>query len=154
MREHHTLDPYPHPKDNGALFVNEPYLMDETLSEILPRKRDPEHKEDNIRVYIPLDINSEAVLRRLDRIVERYGAATEKNESEFCSEVNRLVAQIEIYDQIWYVRHMPMDGERSAEAKALVTQFVKRLEAIPDGCAESFPFDLIEELKKDYEITD
>ncbi len=62
MREHHTLDPYPHPRDKGALFVNEPYLIDETLSECSPRKLDPEAVKDNVRVYIPLDINSNAIL--------------------------------------------------------------------------------------------
>ena len=32
-----------------------------------------------------------------------------------------LVAQIEIYDQIWYVRHMPKEGEHSAEAIYLLS---------------------------------
>ncbi len=60
------------------------------------------------------------------------------------------ISQIEIYDQVWYVRHMPDEGDHSQEAKDLVKDFVKRLEEIPDGCAECFPFDTIEELKKEY----
>ena len=30
--EHHILDPYPIPKDKGALFVNEPWLADKSLN--------------------------------------------------------------------------------------------------------------------------
>ena len=99
---------------------------------------------------MPLDINRRAILRRLDRIITRYGEANEKNEIDFSFDVNRLLSQVEIYDQIWYVRHMPEDGAHSAEAVALVREFIEKLEEIPDGCAEIFPFELIEELKKEF----
>ena len=33
---------------------------------------------------------------------------------------------------------------------ALAKAFIAELEKIPDGCAECFPFELIEELKADY----
>ena len=62
-----------------------------------------------------------------------------------------LISQIEIYDQIWFARHMPKEGEHSEEAGALVKEFISHLEKIPDGCAECFPFDMIEELKEEYE---
>ena len=68
----------------------------------------------------------------------------------FSVDVEALISQIEVYDQVWYVRHMPDEGEHSQEAKDLVKDFIKRLEEIPDGCAECFPFDTIEELKKEY----
>ena len=29
---HHLLDPYPIPKDKGALFINEPWLADKSLN--------------------------------------------------------------------------------------------------------------------------
>lgn len=61
-----------------------------------------------------------------------------------------LVSQIEIYDQIWFVRHMPESGDHSREAVELVREFVTRLEEIPDGCAELFPFELIDALRKEY----
>lgn len=51
------------------------------------------------------------------------------------------------------VRHMPKKGEHSREAKELVTEIIARLEDIPDGCAECFPFELIDELKQEY-LTD
>lgn len=58
-------------------------------------------------------------------------------------DVEMLISQIEIYDQIWYVRHMPKDGEHSMEARNLV-------EEIPDGGAECFPFEVIDRLKEEY----
>jgi hypothetical protein len=47
-----------------------------------------------------------------------------------------LISQVEIYDQLWYVRHLK--------------EFIVNLEEIPDGCAEIFPFELIDELKEEF----
>lgn len=48
-------------------------------------------------------------------------------------DVDAIISQIEIYDRVWYVRHMPHEGEHSREAISLVKEFVARLEEIPDG---------------------
>lgn len=145
----HQLDPYPDPKDKGALFINEPWITDKTRLEY-NKDSDIDQKEDNVRVYVPIDLNKDAILRRLDRIIYHYEEANEDNESEFSTDVNMLIAQIEIYDQIWYVRHMPEEGVHSAEAVALVREFVDKLKEIPDGCAECFPFETIDKLKAEY----
>lgn len=147
--KHHHLDPYPDPKDKGVLFINEPWIADKTCLEN-NKDSDIDQKEDNVRVYVPIDLNKDAILRRLDRIIYHYEEANEDNESEFSTDVNMLISQIEIYDQIWYVRHMPKEGEHSAEAVDLVREFVAKLEEIPDGCAEMFPFETIDELKSEY----
>ena len=44
------------------------------------------------------------------------------------------------------------DGNKkhSAEAIDLVEAFIQRLEEIPDGCAELFPFETIDELREEY----
>ena len=149
MTNHHQLDPYPIPKEKSPLFINEPWLLDKTLVEY-PRNKEPDEKDDNIRVYVPLDLNREAILRRLNRIIYHYKKANEANELEFCADVNMLIYQIEIYDQVWYVRHKPEEGRHSREAKELVEAFVAILENIPDGCAECFPFETIDELKREY----
>ena len=150
--EHHSLDPYPEPKDKSPLYINEPWLIDKSLLEY-PRHREPDEKEDNIRIYVPMDLNKDAILRRLDNIIGLYGEAREDNEIEFSIDVGMIISQLEIYDQIWFVRHMPKKGEHSREAKELVTEIIARLEDIPDGCAECFPFELIDELKQEY-LTD
>ena len=147
--EHHQLDPYPMPKEKDPLFINEPWLTDKTLLDY-PLNREPEEMVDNVRIYIPLDLNKDAIIRRLDSLIYHYGEANEGNESEFRVDVNLLIYQIEIYDQVWYVRHMPKEGRHSKEAIELVEAFVKKLEEIPDGCAECFPFETIDELKREY----
>lgn len=97
--EYYSLDPYPAPKDKAPLYVNEPWIIDKSLLEY-SLQSEPEEKADNIRVYIPMDLNKDAILRRLDRIVAGYGEANEDNEIEFSIEVGMLISQIEIYDQI------------------------------------------------------
>ena len=61
----HRLDPYPIPKDKTPLYINEPWLIDKSLLEHL-QHREPEEQPDNIRIYIPMDLNQEAILRQLD----------------------------------------------------------------------------------------
>lgn len=147
--KHHRLDPYPIPKDKTPLCINEPWLIDKSLLEYPPR-REPDEKEDNVRVYVPMDLNRSAILRRLDRVIAHYEEATEENEMEFSIDVDMIISQLEIYDQVWSVRHMPDKGEHSMEAKELVRGIIARLKEIPDGCAECFPFDTIDELEREY----
>lgn len=146
---HHQLDVHPIPREKSPLFINEPWLIDKSLLEC-PPDREPAKQDDNLRIYVPMDLNKEAILRRLNYLVYQYREANEGNESEFRTDVNLLISQIEIYDQIWYVRHMPREGRRSREAVELVMEFVAKLESIPDGGAECFPFETIEELKREY----
>ena len=147
--EHHRLDPYPIPKEKTPLCINEPWLIDKSLLEYPPR-REPDEQEDNVRIYIPMDLNRDAILRRLDRVIAHYGEATEENEMEFGVDVGMIISQVEIYDQVWFVRHMPDKGEHSNEAKELVREIIDRLKEISDGCAECFPFDTIDELEQEY----
>ena len=153
--EHHDIDIHPIPESEKPQFINEPWLSDISLMDAYPTKtaeelKQPEAEKDNVRVYVPLDINRKAILRRLRRVISRYGEANENNEINFSMDVEYLVSQIEIYDQIWSVRHMPEEGNHSAEAIALVKEFVSLLEEIPDGCSEYFPFDVIDDLREEY----
>ncbi|SFB66353.1 hypothetical protein [Ruminococcus albus] len=69
--EHHTLDEFPIPKEEQPIFINEPWLIDRSLEWIMETGvfAEPLPDDDNIRVYIPMDINKEAILRRLDWII-------------------------------------------------------------------------------------
>lgn len=147
--EHHTLDPYSIPKDKQFLYINEPWLIDRSLLDY-PPKREPDTTSDNIRIYLPLDLNRDAILRRIDHIIAFYGEANEGNEMNFSVDIGQIISQIEIYDQVWFVRHMPESGKHSREAVELIKDVVKKLESIPDRCAEWFPFQLIDELKGEY----
>ena len=145
----HRLGPYPIPKDKPPLYINDPYLIDKSLSEFTIRE-EPEDEEDNIRVYLPLDLNSKAIMRRLNRVIGCYGEVNEKNEFEYSRDVRQIITQIGIYDRAWYLRHKPESGDHSVERIELVKEFISALERIPDGCAECFPLEEIEELKREY----
>ena len=54
---HHDLDIHPIPEDKNPLFVNEPWLIDQSQAVMDYVNKAPEPAEDNIRIYIPFDIN-------------------------------------------------------------------------------------------------
>ena len=144
---HHILDIKSVP--SSVTYVNEPSLVDINSSDF-------DNAPDNIRIYVPIDINQDAILRRLRDLISKYGETNEGNESDFSCDVEQLVSQIEIYDQIWIVREMEQSlvnskGRRhSLRTRKLVTAFVKALKEIPDGCAECFPFEMIDNLRGEY----
>lgn len=150
MKDRIQLDPYPVPQEEHPLFINVPWLVDASIERDDSIGIEPEAETDNRRVYVPLDLNKKAILRRLDEIIRRYGSASERNEWDFSFDVRRLLFQVEIYDRIWFVRHMPESGNHSQEGILLIQDFIKRLEEIPDDCAECFPFEMIEELRAEY----
>ena len=144
--EHHNLDIYPDPRDKTPLYINEPWLVDEPMYE-----RTVQQPEDSIRVYVPLDLSKESILRRLLYVKQKYGDVDWRNESYISSEVAQLIHQIEIYDQVHFVRNMPGVKGHSEKAIGLVREFVKELEEI-DSNGDTFPYDEIEELKSEYGI--
>lgn len=154
--EHRDLDIDPIPKESRPLFINEPWLIDSSFQWIQETGYDPTplSDDDNIRVYLPMDICKSSILRRLADVISHYGPATESNELDFSYDVSSLISQIEIYDQVWFVRHCPKHGRHSAEAVDLVKEFVNKLEDIQVHDAELFPYDTIVELKKEYLMTD
>lgn len=145
------ISPYPIPKDSSPLYLNTPSLIDPSFVELYSDDDlNPDPAPDNVRFYIPLDVNHNAILRRLEYLIYRYGEANEGNEVDFALDVDRLITQIHYYDRVWYVRHMPEEGSHSAEGIALAKDFIELLKTVPDGCAERFPFETIEELQKEY----
>ena len=147
---HHDSDIHPIPEDKNPLFINEPWLIDQSQAVMDSVSKAPEPAEDNIRLYIPFDINKSAIIRQLFDLIDRYVEANEDNEFNFSSDVDALVSQTEIYNQVWSVKHMQEEGSRSKEAIELVEEFIERLEEIPDGGAELFPFEHIEKLREQY----
>ena len=88
----HTLDIYPIPKEQSPMYINEPWLIDQSLLDETVYHQDPFAQSDNIRVYIPLDINRASILRRLDYVIRRYGEANEDNETSFQLDVESIIA--------------------------------------------------------------
>lgn len=113
----------------------------------------PDVQEDDVRVYVPLDLNRKAILRRLEIIIAHYGFATEENEFSYSGAVDEIISQLEMYDKVCCSRNMPQKGKHSCKAIAIVQDIIALLEDLPDGGAELFPFELITELKKEYLAT-
>ena len=143
------------------MFINEPWLIDESIYlesyKQMMAAREPEDEEDNRRVYIPLDLNKSAFLRRLEHVLDKFGDITWRNESNAYAEVQKIISQIEIYDQLWFVREGNFKTDEngmiyghSQHATIVIQEIIKRFEAV-DTC-EDFPYDIIDELKKEYEL--
>lgn len=151
--KHHEIDVWTEPKDKSVRFINETELIDRTLLEYCETDdeiRNIDKTEDNIRVYVPLDINKGAILRRISSVIRRYGEATEENEMLFSSDIQSIISQLEIYDQIWFVREYPEKGKHSRKALELAENIINKLEDISVIDAELFPMDIIEELTEEY----
>lgn len=99
--EHHDLDIYPIPREKTALYINEPWLIDKSIMErvqlVTDLKKRPDEESDNIRIYVPLDLNRNAILRRLDSVIYHYGETNEENELDFSMDIEMIISQIEIY---------------------------------------------------------
>lgn len=127
MSIHHKLDVYPEPE--RVLYINEVEIADNTAEQSSYDEEQP----DNVRVYVPLDLNHRAIIRRMDQIGIRNGYLTERNEFNYVSEMQRIITQLEIYDQVWYVREKdyadsPEEKHHSRHAKKLVEEMLDILE--------------------------
>lgn len=161
---HHKLDIHPIPEN--VLYINELSMVTEQVYEttkeveqaltgktvsnggILP--------DDNIRIYVPMDLNMDEIMFRVYRLYSVLGYPTERNESEFSTKMEQIVSQLEIYDQVWTARdmeHVIQKGHptvrHSQQGTALARKLIDYMET-HDGCAECYPYDIIEELKSTF----
>lgn len=147
----HKLDCNPIPRDEIPTYINEPCIIDASLLYLL-KSEQFDSGEDNVRVYLPMDISRDSILRRLNFIINKYGEASEYNEMIFSAEVEQVIGQFEIYDQVWIAREGREGVRHSNKGTEVIKEIIETLEDIPDGCAELFPFELIDELKAEYLI--
>lgn len=160
----HKLDYKPIPED--VLYINE---LD--LADTLPyqTKMDMERAEtgksereggilpnDNVRIYVPIDLNSDFIMWRLHAIFVSLDYPTEDNESAYSYAVRRIISQLEIYDQVCVTRNFEesiqkeLGGVRhSREGIELAGRIVEYLED-NDGTAECFPWEEIGELRNEF----
>ena len=158
----HNLDIYPIPKD--VLYVNElslagkvPYETKDDTAKAITGKKAAEGgilPNDNVRIYVPMDLNADIIMWQLYSLHGSLGYPTEKNESAYNSGVSKVISQLEIYDQVWAARKVgetvqKEDGgvRHSQQGIELAKQIVKCLED-NEGNGECFPYDQIEELKE------
>lgn len=109
----HKLDYKPIPED--VLYINEldladsvPYETNIEMEKALTGKRKKEGgvlPDDNVRIYVPIDINPEAIMWRLNFLFVTMDYPTEDNESAYSFAVRRIISQLEIYDQVCVTRN-------------------------------------------------
>ena len=160
----HKLDYKPIPED--VLYINEldladsvPYETNIEMEKALTGKCKKEGgvlPNDNVRIYVPIDINPEAIMWRLDFLFITMDYPTEDNESAYSFAVRRIISQLEIYDQVCVTRNFEnsvqkeLGGVRhSREGIELARRIADYLEE-NDGTAELFPWDEIEKLRKEF----
>lgn len=93
-------------------------------------------------------------------MIGHYEEANERNEFDFCQNTEALLDLVKICDQFWKEREpdqvLKIEKKKgpaalhSKKAVDLIQAFVDILEEIPDGCAEMFPFEMIDRLKREY----
>ena len=160
----HKLDCKPIPED--VLYINEldladsvPYETNIEMEKALTGKCKEEGgvlPDDNVRIYVPIDINADAIMRRLHLLFVTMDYPTEDNESAYSFAVRRIISQLEIYDQVCVTRNFEnsvqkeLGGVRhSREGIELARRIADYLEE-NDGTAELFPWDEIEKLRKEF----
>lgn len=62
--------------------------------------------DDNVRIYVPMDLNTDIIMWQLYSLFGSLGYALESNESVYSSTERRIIAQLEIYDQVWSARNV------------------------------------------------
>lgn len=112
--------------------------------------------DDNVCVYVPLDLNAAQILNRLQQIYQIMESPDDTNELEFSYQVGKIISQLEIYDQVWAARDLGNAvriGEHlhSKNGIELAGKIVSVL-LEDEGCAERFPYDVVDKLKMEFGI--
>lgn len=164
---HHTLDIHPFPKD--VLYINEFELVDVVNTYDSQKKHDKALSgkckkeggvlpDDNVRIYVPIDLNADYIINRLRDILASFGSPSENNESALTAEVGKLVSQLEIYDQVWTVRDLknayrntPEGVLHCSQGKELAQKFIDVLME-NEGTGDSFPYSIVNELREEFGV--
>lgn len=161
---HHKLDIHPIPEE--VLYVNElslvgnvPYETKRDMERAVTGKKKSEGgilPADNVRIYAPMDLNADSIMWRLYSLYDVLGYPTESNESAYCVGVRRVIDQLEICEQVWTARNIEEsiqkeNGEvrhsrKRIELAGKIAQYLEDNE----GIAECFPYDEVEELKREF----
>ena len=162
---HHDLNIHPIPEK--VLYINDLSIADTAFG----YETEEQHQkaltgkihanggilaDDNVRIYVPLDLNADQILSRLQQIYRVMGSPNDMNEIEFSYEVGKIISQLEIYDQVWVARDLKNAvriEERLHSTKGIeLTKKIINVLMEDEGCAEYFPYDVAGELKAEFGI--
>ena len=163
---HHKLDIQPVPE--RVLYINEMdflspdfYGTDAEYEKALTGIRQSEGgilPDDNVRIYAPMDLNSDYIIQRLHMLEAALGDPDEPNESWYLTGMQKVMVQLEVYDQVWAARDLAHAVQKvlgknyhSQQGINLAARIVECLEmARENSAAECYPFEMIEALKEEY----
>ena len=111
---HHKLDIHPIPEN--VLYINElslaakvPYETKQETEKALTGKTVSDGgilPDDNVRIYVPMDLNADNIMRQLQSLYNKLGYPDDENESDYSIGVGKLISQLELYDQVRVVRDL------------------------------------------------
>lgn len=112
--------------------------------------------DDNVRIYVPLDLNATRILNRLQQIYQIMESPDDTNELEFSYQVGKIISQLEIYDQAWVARDLGnavrikehLHSKNGIELAGKIVSILLR----DEGYAERFPYDVEDKLKMKFGI--
>ena len=163
---HHDLDIKPIPEK--VLYVNdptmgtiaEPYLKIDEYEMAKTGKKQAEGgvlPDDNVRIYVPVDLNSSIIMRELSTLYSMLGSPDYENEFNLAVLTDKIIQKLEIYDQVWAARdagntvQMENGIRHSKQGIALAQEIIEFLEE-DEGCAETFPYETIDRLREEWNL--
>lgn len=114
--------------------------------------------DDNVRIYLPLDINADSIMNQLEQLYAEFGEPTEDNESMFLNGVRKIINQLEVYDQFWCGCELndatqdKLGGSCHSRRGLMLSKQIISLMKANEGVAEFYPYNEIDELEQEYRI--
>lgn len=100
----HKLDN--HPISERMIYVNDlqlandvPYETERELEAAATGNREMEGGillDDNVRIFVPMDLNADAIMRQLYMLYDALGPVDEGNECNYSSSLARIILQLEV----------------------------------------------------------
>lgn len=164
--QHHNIDIKRIPEE--TIYINdlsiasiiEPYNTIIDYEKVLTAKIQSEGgvlTDDNIRVCVPMDLNSKIIMQELRGLYDMFGSPDDENELYFSALTDKVMTKLEIYDQLWVDRDMTntirdssgtLHSKRGIDLAYKIIDFLEKNE----GCAETFPFENIKILRKKWNL--
>lgn len=110
--------------------------------------------EDNVRIYVPIDISQEMILSKLSSLFCELGEVTWRNEMDYSVQVSTLITLLQLYDQLLIEQgNFPVVQTGETLHSKLAIETAKQMCDIlirNEGTGDTFPYDEIGELSKKY----
>lgn len=103
--------------------------------------------DDNVRIYVPMDLNADFLLWRLHSLYESLGFPDEGNESAYQEAVGQLISLLQVYDAAQAEKEQARGHSR--KGKRLASEMIRCMEE-HEGTAEHFPYEEMGMLGAEY----